>query len=272
MDRVNNSSSAATNTSYSANSCDVPPTQPEPTASCPDGSVTYDAGVCEATGLKGPPTAAQRYLALLTDTNSASTGGTTATTSPPAGIEEVNSAANAVAVQQLIDESREVALATIRAAIKDATVNGGSGVTHALKLPNGCELSFSIQATVQQTANAEPALGYEVSAALEATFGVASGRVELSYSQTSAGKETFAFEACVFGGVKAGTDDVMSAEAQAGLCAKFKDGVDAPAEFQLDAVAKAGFSIKASELFEWETTAEVRTPLSREVLPFDVIP
>ncbi len=233
MDRVNNSSSAATNTSYSANSCDAPPPQPEPTASCPDGSVTYDAGVCEATGLKGPPTAAQRYLALLTDTDSASTGGTNATTSPPAGIEEVNSAANAVAVQQLIDESREVALATIRAAIKDATANGGSGVTHALKLPNGCELSFSIQATLQQTANAEPVLGFEVSAALEATFGVVSGRVELSYSQTSAGKETFAFEACVFAGGKAGADELVSFEAQAGLCGKFKDGVDAPAEFSL---------------------------------------
>lgn len=236
--------------------------------------MTDAAGVCNTTGLYGPPTAAQRFLATLA-TASADTPdtdiGMPSEVQTPKASDEPTRAQNEAAVVQMIDEAREEVLAQVRSKIQELMVKGGDSLEYSVNLPNGCKLNVAIETSIDKSGSSQPTMTFKASGSVEATFGAVSGKVELAYSKSSNDRETFSFEACAFGGVNAGFDNLVTLEAKAGVCAVFRDTSEKPAELEVDAVAVGGFSVNFGNSWYWGHGAEAREPLSREVLSFDLI-
>lgn len=258
MDRIGNTSSSPVNQSYDPNTCEAP-NEPAPTqapASCEDGSVSDD-GVCASAGLKGPPTASERYVASLT------------AASEQAGADSPEQTTRAV--QQLVEETSSAVLDKVRSAVADGSIKAGTKVDYEAGLPNGTKAKFSVSGAMEEDAEGKPELVAKVSGGATGNFGAVSASAAVSFSHSTSGRETLSLGACLFGGVRQEAADLAKLQLQAGVCATWKDSTDAAMTFEVDAVARASAGMKLGGNFEWVRDVEVRTPLSKEQLDYDLL-
>lgn len=275
MERVGSSSVSNSNLTPEPQACETP--TPEPVASCPDGSVAFDQGVCVKSGLKGPPTAAERYAASLVEAASDSTPGPTG--SAPEGASELQNVrtsgtgtlATEQALRQLVHDASEAIVDSVRSALETGSLEAGRKYEYHVKLPNGCEGKFSISAELERDAQGKPELVAQVSGGVEGKVGLVSASAEFSYSKSSNGNESIALGACVFGGVDQEAGGLFKLEAKAGVCATIADSRGAPATLEVDAVLKAGAGIGISERFGSGYEFEARKPLSSESFAFEIL-
>lgn len=280
MERIGSSSASSNSTSTSNLTpeplvCETP--SPEPVASCPDGSIAFDQGVCAKAGLKGPPTAAERYAASLfeaaPDSNPVAPG------APPEVANELQAAktsgASAIAIEQtlrqLVHDAGDAVVDSVRRALATGSLEAGRKYEYHVKLPNGCEGKFSISAALEKDAGGKPELVAQVTGAVEGKIGLVSASAEFTYSKSTSGKESIAFGACVFGGVDQEAGGLFELEAKAGVCATIVDSRDAAATLELDAVLKVGAGIGTSEGFGSGYEFEARKPLTRESTAFEIL-
>lgn len=265
MDRIGSDSSSNTNTSYEPNTCEAaapPPPPREPVATCFDGSVAYDAGVCATTGLKGPPTAAQQYVANLGKSDPESSSATPSPTAQPSQRDML---------QQMVTDASKTAMAAVEGALADGSLEANKEVEYSIELPNGAEAKVGIVGSMALNADGTPELAAKLTGKIEAKVGALSAEAELSYARGPDGKESISVGACLFGGVDQEAGDVVELEAKAGLCATYSDARGEPALLQLDAVGRAGASIGLGGAWSWGHEVETRTVLSREPSPYEFL-
>ncbi len=270
MDRIGSSSSNNAQSSYEPNACESSPTTPsnhEATATCPDGSLTYDAGICASTGLKGPPTAAQQYVANLSLASSESAQPEALAEAPLAGAKETPRDA----LQQMVNDAADAATEAVRAALRHGSLETGQKLEVSATLPNGCEAKFSITASMELNAQNRPELVAKVEGSIEAKVGALSAEAAFSYVRGTGGTESLSLGACIFGGVDQNAAALVELEAKAGVCGTFRDSSGTAATFELEAVARAGASLSLGEAWKWGHEVETRALLSRETLPYDML-
>lgn len=265
MDRIGSDTSSNANTSYEPNTCEaaVPPPPPrEPVATCFDGSVAYDSGVCAQTGLKGPPTAAQQYVANLG--KSAPESGA----APTAALAQPN---QRDVLQQMVSDATQTAMAAVQGALANGSLEANKELEYSIELPNGAEAKVGIVGSMAVNAHGAPELAAKLTGKIEAKVGALSAEAELAYARGPDGKESISVGACLFGGVDQEAGDFVELEAKAGLCATYSDARGEPALLQLDAVAKAGASVGLGEAWSWGHEVETRSVLSREASPYEFL-
>lgn len=279
MERVGNSNAAPPNLGpLEPGVCETP--KPEPVASCPDGAVAFDQGVCAKSGLKGPPTAAERYAASLFEgsvgseppaeafahapqASAAHPTDTTLTSESRAETEQV--------LRQLVHDAGEAVIESVRSAVESGSFESGRKYEYQMTLPNGCKGKFAITAAIEKAADGKPEFVAHVSGGVEGQLGLVSASLEFTYAKASGGHESLALGACVFGGVAQEAAGLFKLEAKAGVCATIVDTRDAPATLEVDAVVKAEAGFELSESWTTGYDFEARRPISREPQAFDLV-
>lgn len=276
MERVGSSSASVPNLTPEPQVCETP--SPEPVASCPDGSVAFAQGVCATAGLKGPPTAAERYAASLFESGSEipATATQPAAESSGAGSQTTRLGAPSIGateqtLRQLVHDAGEAVVDSVRSALETGSLEAGRKYEYHVELPNGCQGKFSISAAIEKNAAGIPELVAQVSGGVEGKVGLVSASAEFTYSKSSSGKESIAFGACVFGGIDQEARGLFELEAKAGVCAALVDTRDAPATLEVDAVLKAAAGIGVSGSLKSGYEFEARRPISRESAGFDLL-
>lgn len=267
MDRIGNSSPNPLNQCYEPNTCEPPPVpSPGAKASCPDGTVSAD-GVCASTGLKGPQTAAQRYVeSLAAGTTEASSG-----VQAGSGAVPLSASASRESLKELMSDASAAAMDAVRSAIANGSLAAGQKLERELTLPNGCSAKFSITGSLQTDERGKPELVLAASGSVEGKLGAVSAEVQFSYSRSTSAQESVSFGACLFGGVDQDAAHWAELEAKAGVCATLKDGADAPATLEFEAVAKASAGFDLGGGLTWGIETEARTTLSKEELAYDFL-
>lgn len=261
VERVGQSGNRPIQSSYEPNTCEpTAETSPnEPTASCPDGSNAYGDGVCATTGLKGPPTAAQQFIANLSNESPA-------TVSPT----QANSTEAAEAAKSLIESSKELILNALDD-LADQT-KGGQKLERSIRLSNNCQLSVSISGVVGADAEGNPALSVRATGTILAEWAAGGADATFSYSRDHNGEETLRLSACYLHGPKVRAEGLVDVKARAGVCATYKEVTGADAALQLDLVGKAGASIRLSENWKWGHEFETRQTIVKITLPQGSLP
>lgn len=267
MDRV--SSNSSSNQSFQANSCNLPEAPPaQATASCPDGSVAYEDGVCAKYGLKGSATAAQRYVANLASNPGAepsATGTNAAPSAPGAPTQREH------ALRQLVNDAGAAVVDLAKEAFANGSFEAGKSVDYEVKLPNGCKAKFGVSVAMGVNGEGKPELTMKVSGTIEGQVGLVGAQADFSYSQSASGEESLSIGACLFGGAHQEAGGLVDLEAKAGLCATIEDTSQGSAVFHLDAVAKAEAQFGLGGAFGWGHEFEARTTLARETLSYDIV-
>lgn len=270
MNPVNSTRSSNT-TTYEPNSCETTPpaTQTGERHTAALDSVGYDGDTpdgyeCSATGLRGPATAVELYAAAL-NAEATPRWDDERGVSALVQTKETTQAAQAASAAARLADVRDAALHELRTLVATLTPEAGHEFSRSIELPNGCEMSVGIGA--ERDANGE--LVTNAMGRIQASAGAVMAEVEFSYSVSQSGEEAVTFEACIFGGVDQALG-LGNAEAKAGVCGTYTDTSSEGAVLQVDAVAQIGAGIDL-QLLQWEYEVQVRQPLSRETMPFDVI-
>jgi hypothetical protein len=269
VDRIASSTPNLPNQSYDPNSCE-PPTAPPigpAVVSCPDGS-TSDDGICANSGLKGPPNAAQRYLADF------ATSGRSPEPAVSQDVQKSNDTTDVTtgdALAEMVADAGTAVMDAVRSALANGAVGVGQQIEHRVTLPNGCRARFNITGSIEKDVNGKPELATNVSGSIEAKLGAASAEAKFSYAISSSGREALSLGVCVFGGVDQDAAGLAGVQAKAGLCSTLKGAIGAPATLEVEAVAKAGASIHLFGDVTWDHGFETRTTLSKTTLGYDLL-
>jgi hypothetical protein len=278
MDRIGNCSPNSVNQSYDPEACDPEACEassarakPQPVASCPDGAVSDD-GICLGTRLKGPPSAAERYiahLAAMTEQSEAASGQDEQWGNGAAPISEE---AAGETWQEVIGDAASVVVSAMRSAVSDGSVEAGKKLQYAVHLPDGSGAKFSIAGSTEVNAEGAPELVTKVTGGVNGKFGAVSAEAEFSFSHSTSGRESLSFGACVFGGVDEEAAELVEFEAKVGVCATLKDTTDESATLEVEAVATSGAGFDLGGGLSWAHEFQARRTLSKEHLGYDLVP
>jgi hypothetical protein len=262
VERVGQGGTSPIQSSYEPNTCE-PPTDTssnEPVASCPDGTVAYGDGVCATTGLKGPPTPAQQFVANLSNTEQ--TIVSPVQLAPAALLHQPAESQRTAEV--LIEGSKDLVMDVLNGLYDE--LKGGKKIERTIRLSNNYELKVSAGAILGKDSKGKAALSVRATGSIVAKFPTGSSDATFAYSRDHNGQQTLRLGVCYFYGPGVKVEGLVDAKGQAGLCASYKDATGTDATLQLDLVGKAGASLHLSENWSWSHHIETRHPLVKATL------
>lgn len=266
MDRIGSTSTNTINQSYEPDSCEPLAPPADPIASCADESVDDGDGSCATSWLKGPPTAAQRYLAHLaasseSETTTAAATPSEATAVAPASAEEQ--------LQHLLQTAAGLAVQELRSVVE--RTKAGESLSKSVPLGDVAKLSFGVLAEMGVNSQGNAELAYKISGSVELSYGAASGTFQINYSQTQSGEESVSVTGCGYLGLAKDFEGWFKAEARGGLCATVEDTTEAPITVTADAVLRVGVDLNLFEGAIQTHFLEHRKPLGHVQFETDLV-
>src|SRR5690606_29319227 len=115
---------------------------------------------CSASGLKGPPTAAQRYVAYLTASETSDTVAAPEA-ARPSEVTELAPASTDEKLQRMLEEAAGLAAAKFRYLMENGDIAAGTELSNTVKLTGAVTLSYEVSGAVQRDAHGKPELVLE---------------------------------------------------------------------------------------------------------------